>query len=108
MNTSLLIEQLTMAIIASAVVVPTVQRIKGWFPSAKAVGVLSAVLAFAIGSVMALYYANYDLYASLWVGFYSLIGAEGIYMLLADKLTTFNTKKGLDLVREFEDIEGEG
>lgn len=108
MNTSLLIEQLTMAIIASAVIVPTVQRIKGWFPSAKVVDILSAVLSFGLGSLMAFYYAGYDLYASIWVGFYSLIGAEAIYMLLADKLTTFTAKKGLALVKEFEDIEGEG
>lgn len=89
MNTTLLLQQLTVAIIVSAVVVPTVQRIKGWFPSPKWVEFISAVIAVILGFLMSRYYAKFDLVASLWVAFYTLIGAEGIYRLVSEKLTTY-------------------
>lgn len=93
MNTTLLIEQLTVAVIVSAVVVPTVQRVKGWFPSAIWVEAFSALIAVALGFIMARYYAGYDLIASAWVGFYSLIGAETIYRLVAEKVKTYTQIK---------------
>lgn len=89
MNTTLLLQQLTVAIIVSAVVVPTVQRIKGWFPSAKWVEFISAVIAVILGFLMSVYYAQFDFKASLWVAFYTLIGAEAIYKLVSEKLTTY-------------------
>jgi putative Mn2+ efflux pump MntP len=89
MNTTLLLEQLTVAIVVSAVVVPTVQRVKGWFPSARWVEAFSALIAVMLGFIMSKYYAGYDTSASAWVGFYSLIGAETIYRLVAEKLTTY-------------------
>ena len=46
-----------------------------------------------LGVLMARYYANFDWIACLWVGFYSLIGAEAIYNLLAEKLKTYTEKK---------------
>ena len=95
MNTTLLIQQLTVAIIVSAIVVPTVQRIKAWFPSAKWVEAISAIIAVVLGIIMARYYAGYDWPASCWVGFYSLIGAEAAYKLVAEKLTTYSEQKGL-------------
>lgn len=95
MNTTLLLQQIMVAILVSAVVVPTVQRVKGWFPSASWVEAFSAILAVVLGFLMSRYYASYDWVASAWVGFYTLIGAEGIYRLLAEKMATFTDKKGI-------------
>jgi len=95
MNTTLLLQQIMVAILVSAVVVPTVQRIKGWFPSASWVEAFSAILAIVLGFLMSRYYASYDWVASACGGFYTLIGAEGIYRLLAEKMTTFTDKKGI-------------
>lgn len=95
MNTTLLVEQLTVAVIASAIVVPAVQKIKGWMPSAKFVEPLSVILSFFLGFVIAVYYSGYNTIAACWVGFYSVIGAEAIYRLLAEKLATYTDKKDL-------------
>jgi hypothetical protein len=95
MNTTLLLQQITVAILVSAVVIPTVQRVKGWFPNSTWVEVFSAILAVALGILMSRYYASYDWVACAWVGFYSLIGAEAIYRLLGEKMTTFADKKDI-------------
>lgn len=95
MNTTLLIAQILVAIIASAIIVPAIQKVKGWLPSPKLVEPVSVVLSFAIGFLVAVYYNGYDLIAALWVGFYSVIGAEAIYRLLAEKLATYTDKKDL-------------
>lgn len=105
MNTTLLIQQITVAVVVSAVVVPTVQRIKGWFPSATWVETFSAIIAILLGILMARYYAGYDWAASSWVGFYSLIGAEAIYRLVSEKMTTFQDKKGIWPVAEADPVE---
>lgn len=108
MNTTLLIQQLTVAILASAIVIPTVQKVKGWLPNAKLVEPVSAVLAFAIGLGVAYYYNGYNLIDSGIVGFFSVIGAEGIYKLLSDKLSTYTDikqlPKGLDLNAEIQHL----
>lgn len=93
MNTTLLLEQLTVAVVVSAVVVPTVQRVKGWFPSARWVEAFSALVAVLLGFIMSKYYAGYDTAASAWVGFYSLIGAETVYRLVHEKVKTFTEIK---------------
>lgn len=95
MNTTLLLQQVIVAILVSAVVIPTVQRVKGWFPNSTWVEAFSALLAVALGILMSRYYASYDWVACAWVGFYSLIGAEAIYRLLGEKMTTFADKKDL-------------
>ena len=92
MNTTLLIQQLTVAIMVSAVAVVAIQKIKVWFP-AKLVEVLSGLVSVILGVLMARYYAGYDWIACAWVGFYALIGAEAIYKLLAEKLETYTEKK---------------
>ena len=91
MNTTLLIEQLTVAIMVSAVSVVAIQKVKVWFP-AKFIEVLSGVVSITLGVLMSRYYAGYDWIACAWVGFYSLIGAEAIYKLLAEKLQTYTEK----------------
>jgi hypothetical protein len=92
MNTTLLIQQLTVAILASAIVIPAVQKIKGWLPDARFVEPVSVVLSFLVGMGVAFYYASYSVLDSAIVGFFSVIGAEGIYQLLGDKLKSYVDK----------------
>lgn len=108
MNTTLLISQLLVAIIASAIIVPAVQKIKGWLPTPKLVEPVSVLLSFAIGFLVAVYYNGYDLIAALWVGFYSIIGAEAVYRLLAEKLATYTDKKEIPIINEPVDEDSEG
>lgn len=102
MNTTLLIQQLTVAILASAITIPAIQRVKGWMPTDKMVELISVLLSFAIGFGVAMYYANYTLIDGLIVGLFSIIGAESIYKLLGDKLKSFSEVKGdgIDLIDE--------
>lgn len=93
MNTELLVQQLTIAIVASAIVIPTVQRVKGWLPNAKAVEYVSVAISMLIGFGFAWYYVDFGLIDSLIVGFFSVIGAENIYKLLSEKLKTFQEAK---------------
>lgn len=86
MNTGILFEQLFVAIIASTITVPLVQRFKGFFPNAKILELFSIVASLILGFAVARYYAGYDMIASAWVGFFSLIGAEAIYTALKEKL----------------------
>lgn len=88
---SVLLNQLMMAIYATAVIVPTIQKVKIWFP-AKYVEICSALVSVLIGFLMAWYYGKFDWVASLWVGFFAMIGAEGIYNVLKDKLKTYTEK----------------
>lgn len=106
MNTTLLVEQLTVAIISSAVAIPLVQRFKNFLPSAKAVEAFSIVSAFLVGFGFASYYAGFELVSSLVVGGFSVIGAESIYKLLGEKVKAY-TGKPIGIVPE-EEIEDEG
>lgn len=108
-NTTLIMEQLLTAIIISAVVVTTVQRFKAWFKSDKAVEIFSVSIALLLGLAMSRYYAGYDWVASGWTAFYTVIGAEGLYLLIAEKLTKFKELKPDAPVKDdAEEIEGVG
>jgi len=93
MNTALLVEQLTIAIVASAIVIPTIQRVKGWLPNDKILELVSVLVSAIIGFLFAWYYANYGLVASGIVAFFSVVGADAIYNLLGEKLKTFKEIK---------------
>lgn len=95
MNTTLLVQQLTVAIIASAIIIPFVQRVKGWLPKQWMVEPTSVIIAFVTGVAVAWYYNGYDPIACLWVGLFSVIGAESIYKLVAEKLATYTEKKDI-------------
>ncbi len=68
------------------------QKVKGWLPNAKLVELVSVALAFLIGMGVAFYYASYSILDSAIVGFFSVVGAEGIYQLLGDKLKSYSEK----------------
>ena len=92
MNTQLLINQLTVAILSSAIAIPTVQRFKNFLPNDKAVELFSILVAFLIGTGFAMYYANFEIISSLIVGGFAVIGAESIYKLLGEKVKAYTGK----------------
>ena len=89
MNTAKLVELLLIAIFASAIVIPTVQRVKSWMSSDRMVEMVSVLIAFTVGFGVAIYFANMSPVDGAIVGFFSIIGAENIYKLLHDKLKTY-------------------
>ena len=93
MNTTLLVEQLTVAILSSAIAIPAIQRFKDWVPSQKLVEPLSVVVAAVIGFVFAVYYSGFGYIEAGLVAFYAVIGAEGIYKLVGEKLSSYTEKE---------------
>ncbi len=89
MNTALLVEQLTIAILGSAIAIPAIQRFKNWLPSEKFVEPTSALLSFLIGAGVAIYYAEAALLEAAVIGLFSLIGAETIYKTLGEKMSSY-------------------
>ena len=98
-DTTLMIQQVTIAIVASALAVVTTQRFKGWFPSAKWVTFVSALFSVILGVFVARYYAGLDWTASGVVGFFTVIGAEETYKLISEKLTTYAELKPETVVK---------
>ena len=92
MNTELLVNQLVVAILSSAIAIPLVQRFKDFLPSEKAVEVFSIISAFLVGTGFAWYYAQFELVSALIVGAFSVIGAETIYKLLGQKVKAYTGK----------------
>lgn len=88
MNTALLLDQLTTAVLASVIALALIQKIKGAFP-VKWVAVFSACVSFLIGFLFALYYRQYDLIACAIVGVYTFVGADGLYQSFSDKLKSY-------------------
>lgn len=93
MDLTLIFNQLVVGIIISAFVVPTVQRFKGFLPSAKAVEVFSLIVSAILGFLMAVYYFKYSYTDAGWVAFFTVVGAEAIYKLLSEKLKTYTEIK---------------
>ena len=112
MNTAKLVELLLVAIFASAIVIPTVQRVKSWMSSDKMVEFVSVVIAFTVGFGVAVYFANMGPVDGAIVGFFSIIGAENIYKLLSDKLKTYKevaiTHDMFSPIEEDKEVEGVG
>ena len=110
MNTQLLINQLTVAILSSAIAIPAIQRAKMWLPSQKFVEPLSVFLSFVVGFGVAIYYAEFAVIESLIVGFFSVVGAESIYKAIGSKMKSYQVKipNIVDFEGEIEETEGQG
>lgn len=93
MNTTLLINQLTVAILSSAIAIPTIQRFKNWIPNEKFVELFSVIVSGVIGFVFAVFYTELTMVDAGFVAFYSVVGAEGIYRLLGEKLESYHAKE---------------
>lgn len=104
MDLSLLVDQLSVAVLASIVAVATVQKLKPVFP-AKAVGLLSMVVTFIVGYWFALYYRGYDWIACAVVAFFTVIGADGLYQAFADKLRSYSEMKAIAAAPVESDVE---
>ena len=94
MDLSLLIDQLSVAVLATIVAVATVQKIKPAFP-AKLVPLFSMLITFIVGFWFAFYYRGYDLVACSVVAFFTVIGADSLYQAFADKLKSYSEMKAI-------------
>lgn len=101
MNVELLKELLLIAIANSVVMTLFIQKIKETFnTSNKATVLLSFLLNMVIGCLFALSFSDVTFINSLWIGFFSFVGADTIYKTLEDKV--FKSIKELKKEKEEE------
>lgn len=79
---------LIVAMASSIITTAFVQKIKEAieFKKSSRLVIVSFVVSMLIGTLFALTYGNVDLVNSLWIGFFSFIGADAIYKAFEDKM----------------------
>lgn len=107
MDLSLLMDQLSVAVLASIIAVAAVQKLKPAFPP-KLVSLLSMLVTFIIGFWFAFYYRGYDLIACAVVACFTAIGADGLYQAFADKLRSYSEMKAIAQAPAETDVDQEG
>jgi len=101
MNVELLKELLLIAIANSVVMTLFIQKIKETFNvNNKMIVFISFVINMVIGSLFSLSFSDVTFINSLWIGFFSFVGADTIYKTLEDKV--FKSIKELEKEEEIE------
>ena len=102
MNVELLKELLLIAIANSVVMTLFIQKIKETFNvNSKMIVFISFVINMVIGSLFSLSFSDVSLINSIWIGFFSFVGADTIYKTLEDKVF----KSITELKKEKEEVE---
>lgn len=87
MNIELLKELLIIAIVSGVIMTMFIQKIKEAFIiKGGTVIIVSFILNMIIGSLFAISFSDVNLIYSIWVGFFSFVGADTIYKTLEDKV----------------------
>ncbi len=101
MKIELLKELLVIAIASGVIMTMFIQKIKETFNiNGGMVIIVSFILNMIIGSLFAISFSDVNLIYSIWVGFFSFVGADTIYKTLEDKV--FKSIKELEKEEEIE------
>lgn len=76
------------AIGASVISTPTIQKIKGMLKSKKYLNLIAFLISFILGELFTLSFSDLNWKLGMWVGFFTWLGAEGIYQTFENKLFT--------------------
>lgn len=80
MNNELVLNMIYVSIIASFISSQAIQKIKEVFNKSSMFNkIISLFLSFTIGVVYSLSFYNSNIIYALWVGLFTLIGAQGLY-----------------------------
>jgi len=82
-------ELLVIAIALSAITCALVQKTKIIFKSSKFIVLYSLIINMVIGIVFCITFTDISLPNSLWIGFFSFIGADSIYKSLEGKISSY-------------------
>lgn len=88
LNIELIKNVLIIAMASSIITTAFVQKIKEAieFKKSSRLVIVSFIVSMVVGTLFALTYGNVDLVNSLWIGFFSFIGADAIYKAFEDKM----------------------
>ena len=96
-NEDFLLESLSVSLVASIIATNTIQKIKDTFKFNHLVNsIISLILSYLIGMMYSITFYKPDIICSLWIGLYTMIGAERLYK-------AFNGYFGLNSANEKED-----
>ena len=103
LNLKYLQQLLVIAIALSAITCAVVQKTKSCFNTSKYLCLYSFLINILVGIVFCYTFTNITLPTSLWIGFFSFIGADTIYKSLEGKLashTELINKNTITIARE--------
>lgn len=104
-----LIKFICMVAIGSSVVsTPTIQKIKEMLKSKKYLNLIAFLTSFIIGELFTISFTDLGWIYGLWVGFFTWLGAEGIYQAFENKLFTpfGEMNKDDEIIIDRDDING--
>lgn len=91
LNLQLLQEMLVVAIALSVFTCAFVQKTKKFFPCSNCLVIYNFIVNFVIGIFFCMTFTNISFPNSLWVSFFSFIGADTIYKTLEGKLKDYSS-----------------
>lgn len=105
LDLTLLKNLLIISIACSTITLTFIQKTKKFLPTSKIIVVYSLIINLIFAYLFCLTFTNIDYIKSLWVGLFSFLGADTLYVTLEGKLAPYteiiNNNESKD------DIEGE-
>lgn len=98
LNLSLLQQMIVVAIALSVITCAFIQKTKKYFPCSSCLVIYNLVVNFIVGILFCITFTSVDFPNSLWVSFFSFIGADTIYKSLEGKLKDYSSLVNSDYI----------
>ena len=98
LNLTLLQQMLVVAIALSVVTCAFIQKTKKFFPCSSCLVIYNLIVNIIVGILFCITFTSVNFPNSLWVGFFSFIGADTIYKSLEGKLKNYTDLVNNDVV----------
>ena len=98
LNLSLLQQMIVVAIALSVITCAFIQKTKKYFPCSSCLVIYNLVVNFIVGILFCITFTSVDFPDSLWVSFFSFIGADTIYKSLEGKLKDYSSLVNTDYI----------
>ena len=80
---------LIISIVLSVITCTLIQKTKGLLKSSKWIAPYSFLINMIIGILFCITFTNISFFHSLWIGFFSFLGADSIYKTLEGKIQSY-------------------
>ena len=98
LNLSLLQQMIVVAIALSVITCAFIQKTKKYFPCSSCLVIYNLIVNFVVGALFCITFTSVDFPNSLWVSFFSFIGADTIYKSLEGKLKDYSSLVNTDYI----------
>ena len=98
LNLTLLQQMLVVAIALSVITCAFIQKTKKYFPCSSCLVIYNLVVNFVVGTLFCITFTSVDFPNSLWVSFFSFIGADTLYKSLEGKLKDYSSLVNTDYI----------